>query len=235
MNFSYHLPMRYKLEFGNHAQQRWTFGLWMETDAAGDFDSVAWAVSDVGPNQTALIEIDPSRYDVCAGSYQGSGWGSYLTTQIFPAEPGTVWNLEQMLTPTSDPAQPDHIIVRNRSRERAAIGIGIDDRGAIYKREVFPGTNAAFKVPAVRYCAGIFDRASLGEVITDNVIIGPFPFAVPFASGNHMRMMLTQIGDDLLVLIEDDVANTLTTTATQYRVTADEIRQRVAMVRARQT
>ncbi len=225
--------MRYTLEFANHSTRAWAFVVWMETDAAGDFDSVAWTASDVGPQQTTLIAIDPGRYDVCAGSYQSAGWGSYVTSQIAPAQPGTVWELQEMLAPTSESAQPDHLIVRNRSRERAAIGIGLDDHPAIYKREVFAGTNAVFKLPPVRYCAGIFDRAASGEVITDNVILGPYPFAVPFASGTHMRMMLTQVGDDLLMLIEDDVTNALTTTATQYRVTAEEIRQRVAMVRAR--
>ncbi|HVR40638.1 MAG TPA: hypothetical protein VMU84_16200 [Thermoanaerobaculia bacterium] len=225
--------MIYQLEFVNHSRRRWTFAIWMETDAAGEYDSVAWAAADVAPNATALFDIDPSRYNVVRGSYDSSGWGSYVATSIAPAQAGTVWELHELLQPTTYPAQPDHIIIRNRTHDHAALGIGLDDRGAIFKRDVFPDMNAAFKVPPSRWFAGIFDRANTGEVITDNVILGPFPFTVPFASGNHMRMMLTEVGNDLLMLIEDDVSSALTTTATQYRATGDEIAQRLALAQAR--
>ena len=67
---------------------------------------------------------------------------------------------------------PQQILITNSSGKEANPGIGMSGSPSVYKRKVNSGAGAQFQVTPTYY-VGLFNDLRLGQLIANNVIVGP--------------------------------------------------------------
>jgi hypothetical protein len=72
----------------------------------------------------------------------------------------------------------DHIVISNKSGLIACPGIGLSGSASVYKNNVWSGMNTLF-VPTLTYWVGLFSELAPGDVIADNVVVGPLQLNFP--------------------------------------------------------
>ncbi len=164
-------------DFSNQTTKTWTMCVYQTLPDSIGLDSVAWKQTTVPHSGFSGVTWDET-YNVAIANYQQTGGiGVYTAAQTLSTELGTSWDIvfkdgvQQLVS--SGTTTPGQIIINNKSNELANPGIGMSGQGSVYKNNALSGSSAQFKVTPT-YWVGLFNSLQLGEVISSNVIVGPF-------------------------------------------------------------
>jgi hypothetical protein len=191
------------VNFKNDTDSVWTMSVYQLLPAGAGLDSVSWQQITAPPSGYGSPPVSwDISYNVVLGlPSEREGADYYQLSQVLQCDPGTSWdivykdNVKQLIE--SGTAQPNHIVINNKSGLIACPGIGMSGYGAVYKNNVLSGMNTRF-IAAPSYWVGLFQELLPGDVISDNVIAGPLELNFP---ANISEALLTvHIEGETLIL-----------------------------------
>ncbi|HYR26980.1 MAG TPA: hypothetical protein VEU30_00855 [Thermoanaerobaculia bacterium] len=163
--------------FSNKAREVWTIGIYQTLSGSTGLDSALWKES-VAPHQGTTNIGWTVRYNVVVADFFAFGpTGMYSSTQVLATAPGKQWKVEmdgweRQLFDDGPAAEPNQIVIRNVSAHMANVGIGMDNVGSVYKRNLPSGADAQFTVSPT-YWAALFKMPTTGELIASTVTTEP--------------------------------------------------------------
>ncbi|WP_437923040.1 hypothetical protein WMF37_28900 [Sorangium sp. So ce291] len=191
----------YYVDFNNNTLQTWTMGVYQVLPDSPGLDSVSWKQSTAPTQGSTGVSWSISYNAALADYQQAGGIGVYKASQVLAAELGTSWdivfedNVQQLIK--SGTTTAGQILINNRSNRLANPGIGMDGQGSVYKNGVASGASGQFVVTPT-YWAGLFNQVELGEVISSNVIVGPFEVTYP--SGMNVATLDARMDGESIVV-----------------------------------
>jgi len=166
----------YYVDFKNETSRTYVMAVYQQLPDSVGLDSVAWKRATAPKLGICGVKWDVD-YNVALADYtMAAPSGVYMSSQILPTILGKKWKCIwgegcQELVEDGE-GTPGHILISNNSGFEANLGIGMDNQGSIFKRNVMSGENAQFRVEPTYYI-GLFRNVVLGEVISGDVIVGP--------------------------------------------------------------
>ena len=173
----------YYCNFDNQTNDTWSMAVYQTLPNSIGLDSVSWKQTTAPKGGRTGVNWEIA-YDVALADYQQEGGiGVYTANQVLSANLGTAWNIVfkdnvQQLEAAGQAPSESQIIIHNKSNRLANPGIGMSGAGSVFKRNVNSGADAQFEVTPT-YWIGLFNNVVLGEVISSNVIVGPFKLQYP--------------------------------------------------------
>jgi hypothetical protein len=161
----------YSVKFVNDksTKQTWTMAIYQTIPNMGVFDNVAWKQVSVPSSGTRSVDWTLLYNSAMADFFSAGDIGVYELIQILNSDLGRSWQVVnsdgvQQLKPLGT-APAGYIFITNNSGIKANAGIGIDNVGSIYQRNLSSGSTAQFMVTP-RYYASIFNNVVPGQVIS---------------------------------------------------------------------
>jgi rhizosphere induced protein len=192
----------YTVNFTNNTDQTWTMVLYQKLPNGQDLDSVSWLQTTAPPGGTSGVQFRDELEVALAYYSENGGRGIFHTSQILPAGYGSAWRVVfedgvQQLKNRGRAALPQQITITNESASAVSAGIGMSEHAAVYRRNLATGATAQFQVTP-SYFVGLFDNVVRGEVITDNVGVGPEQLRFP--PGSSRATVTANLDDSQVVL-----------------------------------
>ena len=191
----------YRLNFRNNTEKTWTMAVYQELPSSVGLDSVAWKQTTAPKQGYTGVEWALNFNTVLAGYHQTGGIGVYMASQTLSADLGSVWkcifqdDVQQLEFVSSTGGTPGQILIENHSNLFANLGIGMSGQASVYQKDVDSGANAQFVVKPVYY-VGLFNKVVLGEVISDNVTVGPLKLVFP-TGASSAELVATNSGENI--------------------------------------
>lgn len=186
---------RYFMDFQNRTNRVWTMVMYQTLPNSIGLDSVVWLKATAPPGGETGEEFNVT-YNVALGNFSQNGSrGVYKASQMLTADLKTAWEIVfedgvQQLRQTGAAALPQQIVFTNKSGRDANPGIGMSGQPSVYKRSLNVGASAQFEVTPT-YWIGLFDNVTKGEVISNNVVVGPERVVYP--SGTDAGMLTAEL------------------------------------------
>lgn len=180
----------YYCDFSNQTSRTWTMCVYQTLPDSIGLESVSWKQTTVPMQGHSGVSWEETYNVVIANYVQVGGKGVYKASQTLDAELGTAWdivfkdNVQQLVR--NGTTAPGQLLINNRSGFLANPGMGMSNQGAVYKPETLGGSSAQFNVKPT-FWVGLFNSLELGEVISSNVIVGPFQLT--YADGKNMATL----------------------------------------------
>ena len=132
--------------------------------------------------------------------------------QTIGTQRGTAWKVVfadglQQLQPAGSAPLPQQILIENVSGIAANAGIGMSGSPSVYKRNLTTGAAVQFEVTPTYYI-GLFNNLIYGEVISNNVLIGPQVLGYPEGE-TEATVTASMEGGDIILRI--DYGSTIST------------------------
>lgn len=197
------MSTQYYVTFYNDTDRTWIMVLYQIYPGATELESLAWKMTTVPPSGSSGMSWTESNNVGLASYRQANPNAVYEAIQVLETELGTEWEIvfqdgvQQLKyegTLASD--MGDHVLIHNKSGLVSAPCVGMDGIICVGRHDVLSNVSTLFKVTPT-YWVGLFEDVQSGEVINNNVEVGPLQ--LDFSGGaNAAKITAVRKGESIV-------------------------------------